>query len=111
VFTCAQSTIDYDARMHAAASPVTPPRIPLAEVGLMSREVAGACSQPLDVVAVMPTEGGGNRVEVFVALSRQRDPADAPVSVVVDRAVLHEDLKRDLTMRFQLVVETIDRSQ
>jgi len=77
----------------------------------MSREVAGACSRPLDVLAVMPTEGGGNRVEVFVALSQQRDPFDGPVSVVVDRAVPHEELKRDLTTRFQSVVETIDRSQ
>jgi hypothetical protein len=74
----------------------------------MSREVADACSRRLDVVAVMPTEGGGNRVEVFVALAQWRDAGGPPVSVVVDRAVPHEQLKRDLTTRFQSVVETID---
>jgi len=60
--------------MHAAAVPVPTPRIPLAEVSLMSRQIADACSRRLDVVAVMPTEGGGNRVEVFVALSSARRP-------------------------------------
>ena len=33
-----------------------------------------------------------------------------PVSVVVDRAVPPEQLKRDLTTRLQSVAETIDRS-
>jgi hypothetical protein len=80
----------------------------LAEVSLMSREIADACSRRLDVVAVMPTEGGGNRVEVFVALAQPRDADEPPVSVVVDRAVPHEELKRDLTTRFQSVIETID---
>jgi hypothetical protein len=96
--------------MHAVLRPLPPTRIPLAEVSLMSREVAGACSRRLDVVAVMPTEGGGNRVEVFVALAQRRDASGPPVSVVVDRAVPHEQLKRDLTTRLQSVADTIDRS-
>jgi hypothetical protein len=31
--------------------------------------------------------------------------------VIVDRAVPHEELKRDLTIRFESVVERIDRAQ
>jgi hypothetical protein len=81
--------------MPAALRSIPPPRIPLAEVSVMSREVAGACSRPLDVVGVMPTEGGGDRVEVFVAPASRREPGE-PVSVVVDRAVPPDQLKRDL---------------
>src|SRR3954470_21430801 len=95
--------------MHAALRSVQPVRIPLAEVSLMSREVAGACSRPLDVVGVMPTEGGGDRVEVFVAPA-WRGESGEPVSVVVDRAVPPDQLKRDLTDRFRLLVEADDRS-
>jgi hypothetical protein len=95
--------------MHAAMRAIQPTRIPLAQVSLMSREVAGACSRPLDVVGVMPTEGGGDRVEVFVAPA-WLDDAGEPVSVVVDRAVPLDQLKRDLTDRFRLLVEADDRS-
>jgi len=76
----------------------------------MSREIADACSRRLDVVGVMPTEGGGDRVEVFVSLAQRLDAGGPPVSVVVDRAVPPEQLKRDLTTRLQSVAETIDRS-
>jgi len=77
----------------------------------MSRQVADACSRLLDVVGVMPTEGGGDRVEVFVSLAERREDIGPPVSVVVDRAVPHEQLKRDLTNRFRSVVEASERSR
>src|SRR5579872_6534751 len=93
--------------MHSAiARAASPSRIPVEDVNRMSRRVAVSYSHRLDVVGVIPTEGGGDRVEVFVSIDSAAAESSR-VSVVVNRAVTYEELEAQLATRLRAVLAAV----
>jgi hypothetical protein len=82
-------------------------RIPVEQVSTISREIADRYARRVDIVGVIPTEGGGDRVEVFVSLAL-RDLEQSRASVVVDRAVTQDELRTDLASRLHAVIEGLE---
>ena len=70
-------------------------RISADEVARVSRDVARVEQQSLDVIGVVPIEGGSDHVEVLVSL-REWSRGPGRVSVLVDRAVAPQDLQRNV---------------
>jgi hypothetical protein len=70
-------------------------RISVNEVARVSRDVARVEHQSLDVIGVVPIEGGSDHVEVLVSL-REWVTGPGRVSVLVDRAVPPHDLHRNV---------------
>jgi hypothetical protein len=86
-----------------AATPRSISRISIEDVNRLSQQVAGTYQAALQIVGVMPTEGGGDRVEVFVSIPT-RAPEGSRRSVVVDRAVSYAELESELFVRLGAVL-------
>jgi hypothetical protein len=82
--------------------PVRDAKIPVSEVTRISRSVARAQPGNLAVLAVMPIEGGADRVEIFVATGSHRS-GPSRVSLIVDRSVSRPEFERDLAQSLREV--------